>query len=255
MWSGSTDDLDLSTLIASSKDRFVFWAQFLQRAHLRTVAEIGVYRGAFAEAVLRTCDDIERYYMVDPWKHLENWNKPANASDEEFTTIMQDALQRTEFTANRRIVLRGRVSEVIDEIPDRSLDFAYIDGDHTLRGITLDLHLVTPKIKPGGFIGGDDFVQATRQHNPRFEPTLVFPYAVYYAEATGSRIHALDFNQFLIEVPGSQHESVFAFVDHTGRYGSSTVAAALGRGLLDETRRLLRRSARRGRHAVRALNP
>ena len=33
-------------------------------------------------------------------------------------------------------MLRGTTTEVIDRVPDRSVDFAYIDGDHTLRGIT-----------------------------------------------------------------------------------------------------------------------
>ncbi len=96
-------------------------------------------------------------------------------------------------------MLRGRTKEVIDEIPDGSLDFAYIDGDHTLRGITIDLIKLMPKVKEGGLIGGDDFTNTPWQHDIRFEPTLVCPFGIYFAEAMDLPIVALPFNQFLIE--------------------------------------------------------
>ena len=102
--------------------------------------------------------------MIDPWAHLPNWNKPFNVDDLTFEEVYAEALRKTDFAASRRIVLRGRTSAVIDEVPDQSLDFAYIDGDHTLRGITLDLIQVLPKIKDGGLIGGDDFVNKPWQH-------------------------------------------------------------------------------------------
>jgi hypothetical protein len=54
-------------------------------------------------------------------------------------------MKKTEFASAKRVVLRGRTKEVIDDIPDNSLDFAYIDGDHTLRGITVDLIKVFPR--------------------------------------------------------------------------------------------------------------
>ena len=106
-------------------------------------------------------------------------------------------MSRTEAHAAKRVVLRGTVREVIDDLPDEGLDFAYLDGDHTLRGITIDLVSVFPKVRPGGWIGGDDFRPhlATRK---RYEPTLVFPYAVYFAEAVGVRIYALPYRQFLL---------------------------------------------------------
>jgi Methyltransferase domain len=223
-----SEGLDLDQLASGVKDRIGFWTAFLVKTRARSVAEIGVFRGVFAEAVLRSCPDVERYYMVDPWRHLDDWNKPANQSSEAFDDIMAEAMDRTAFAEERRIVLRGRTIEVIEQIPDHDLDFAYIDGDHSLRGATLDLQMVLPKIRPDGWIGGDDFVPTVWQHAERFEPTFVFPYAVYFSEAIRGRIHAVGFNQFLIRVPGTAAE-VPGFVDHTGRYGSITVASALRR--------------------------
>jgi hypothetical protein len=104
---------------------------------------------------------------------------------------------------------------VIDDIEDGSLDFAYIDGDHTLRGITIDLFKVLPKIKDGGLIGGDDFTNTPWQHGIRFEPTLVCPFSVYFAEAFDLPIVALPFEQFLIQ---KRTNASFTFIDTTKSY-------------------------------------
>ena len=104
--------------------------------------ELGVLRGAFAEHVLRQCPGIARYYMLDPWRHLDDWNKPANVAQAAFDDIKAEAMARTQFADERRIVLRGKTVEVIDEISDRTLDIAYVDGDHTLRGPVLFAFLV-----------------------------------------------------------------------------------------------------------------
>jgi len=149
--------------------------------------------------MLRGGEYLDKYYMIDPWRNLDSWDKPANANNETLELLMQRSLEKTAFASGKRVVLRGKTTEVIDQIPDHSLDLAYIDGDHTLKGITIDLIRVFPKIKVGGFIGGDDFSPGDLQHFPEFEPTLVFPFAIYFAEAVSARIYALPYNQFLIE--------------------------------------------------------
>lgn len=155
--------------------------------------------------------------MIDPWAHLPDWNKPMNVDREEFNRVYDEAMQKTAFASAKIVVLRGRTREVIDSIPDGSLDFAYVDGDHTLRGITVDLIKVLPKIKEGGFIGGDDFARDPWQHPARFEPTLVCPFSVFFAEAMHLPIVGLPFDQFLIQ----RHPAAgFTFTDTTGKYGN-----------------------------------
>lgn len=198
-----------------SGGRLDLWIRLLNARRAARVAEIGVYRGDFAAQILRNCGAIEKYYMVDPWRHLSDWKKPANASDEEFERFFSEALSNTDFARAKRVILRGKTTEVLDEIPDGSLDFVYIDGDHTLRGITLDLVCTFPKIRAGGWIGGDDFGTSIWQHPVTFEPTLVFPFAVYFAEAVGARIYALPHSQFLMEKNGNEP---FVFTDLAGGY-------------------------------------
>jgi hypothetical protein len=71
-------DRALPQCIESSASRMGLWAAFATRAGTRDVAEIGVYRGDFAARLLHDCDGISTYYMIEPWRHLDDWNKPAN---------------------------------------------------------------------------------------------------------------------------------------------------------------------------------
>jgi predicted O-methyltransferase YrrM len=216
---------ELRTRAAGAETRADMWVSIVNALRARDVAEIGVYRGDFAARLLRDCPTISRYYMVDPWRHLDDWNKPANRADDVFERFFQEVLEKTRSHEEKRVVLRGRTSEVIDQVPDDGLDFAYIDGDHTLRGITIDLVKVWPKVRQGGFVGGDDFRRSIWQHGERFEPTLVFPFAVFFAEAVGGRAYGLPKSQFLIE----KGKDGYAFVDLTGKYRTTDLRAQLAK--------------------------
>ena len=157
--------------------------------------------------------------MLDPWRRMEDWNKPANVSDEEFRHIYQEAMDRTDFAASRRIILRGTTLEMADQIPDDSLDFAYIDGDHTLRGVTIDLMCIYPKLKQGGILAGDDYSPSIWHHPASFEPTLVCPYAAYFAESQKAPLVIHGHNQFVIIKPFEQG-SHFRVMDMCNGYGS-----------------------------------
>ena len=215
------------TIAEESSSRLDLWATFVRRITARRVTEIGVYRGVFAGHLLEACPSIETYYMIDPWRHLDDWNKPANRDDQTFERIFAEAMERTRMHEARRVVLRDRTTNVIDQIPDRSLDFAYVDADHTLRGITVDLVRVHEKVRPGGWIAGDDFSPDVWQHGIGFEPTLVFPLAVHFAEAIGAPIYGLPYKQFLIEKSPDDGYG-FSFVDLTGKYGTTALLEQLG---------------------------
>jgi Methyltransferase domain len=240
---------ELRALAAAAPSRAELWGRFLAATGPRQAGEIGIFRGEFTAAMLAACGTIERYWMIDPWRHLGDWNKPANTSDELFERIRAEALARTAAWEEKRVVLQGTTTEVIDRVPDASLDFLYVDGDHTLRGIAIDLIAAHRKVRDGGWIGGDDFSASIWQHEARFEPTLVFPFAVHFAEAAGDRIYALPHDQFLIEKLAGRE---FELVDLTGRYGDLGLNRQLRarppqRALARELRRRLRHGVGRAR--------
>lgn len=206
----------LTKYISKSHSRLELWSELIQSIGVKRMAEVGVYRGDFAAEVLRRCECLTKYYMIDPWRHLSDWNKPANQEDTVLSEFFIESMAKTDFAAAKRVVLRGKTTEVIDRIPDGELDFAYIDADHTLKGIAIDLIRMYPKVRDGGLIGGDDFTRSMWQHGTSSEPTLVFPFAVYFAEAVGAKIYALPYSQFCLQKGDG---AKFDFVDLTGGYG------------------------------------
>ena len=183
---------------ANAKDRKSLWQQVFSEIDAKSICEVGVFKGLFAEHILHNCPGIERYYMVDPWRRLSDWNKPSNKDDPEFKEIFEEAMRRTDAFVSKRIVLRDSTLGQSCAIPDGSLDGVYLDGDHTLRGITIDLIHMMPKVRVGGIIGGDDFTKNIWQHGVKYSPTEVFPFAVYFAEAMRLPIVTLPHNQFCI---------------------------------------------------------
>jgi hypothetical protein len=195
------------------------WMDIIRNTGSTQILEIGVYRGEFAAGLLATCNEIRKYYLLDPWRNLLDWNKPANKDDASFNAFLEETRERTEFAADKRVILRGKTTEVIDQLEDGSLDLVYIDGDHTLKGISIDLLSAWKKVRPGGWIGGDDFTPSIWQHSTKYEPSMIFPYAVYFAEAIHSPIYALPYDQFIIHRSGEG----FQFVDTTGKYPNTSV--------------------------------
>jgi hypothetical protein len=83
---------------------------------------------------------------------------------------------------------------------------------------------VWDKVRPSGWLAGDDLSPTIWQHSQDWEPTLVFPFAIYFAEAMGCPVYALPFNQFLIEKdPGKG----FSFTDLTGKYPRTDLLSQL----------------------------
>ena len=53
-------------------------------------------------------------------------------------------------------VITGSV-QAATEYDDASLDFVYIDADHSYESVTADINAWLPKIKSGGYLGGHDW--------------------------------------------------------------------------------------------------
>lgn len=204
--------------IIKSANRYEMWARFINQNKLTHIAEVGVYRGDFAKYILANCPIVKKYYMIDPWRPLANWNKPANHDKTKFESFYKETLEKTEFAKEKRVILNAKTTEIINKINDHSLDFAYIDADHTLKGITIDLISFWDKVKRTGVIVGDDFNNNLFHHGLDFEPTLVFPFALYFAEAKNKKIYGMPYSQFMI----TKEFNGFEFINMSGNDYSNT---------------------------------
>lgn len=119
-----------------------------------TGAEVGVFSGATSARLLRREDLI--LFMVDPWTEFVA-DGVVIATNEEQEKNYKAAQEATEFAKNRRHIVRmdsGMASSCID---DASLDFVFIDGDHSYIAVSADISAWKPKLKHGGLLCGHDY--------------------------------------------------------------------------------------------------
>jgi predicted O-methyltransferase YrrM len=107
-------------------------------------AEIGVKRGDFSAMILAIAKPA-RLHLIDPWFD----------DDELYESV------RRRFDAQIRagtvIIHRATSSDAAAKFEPASLDWIYIDGDHHYEFVKRDLDDYLSKVKPGGFITGDDY--------------------------------------------------------------------------------------------------
>jgi hypothetical protein len=58
---------------------------------------------------------------------------------------------------DRVLILKGDSVPMAENIEDNSIDFVFIDGDHSEEGVSKDIKAYLPKIKKGGFLSGHDW--------------------------------------------------------------------------------------------------
>ncbi len=110
-------------------------------------AEIGVHRGATTQQILIACPKV-RLIAVD------NWSFDPSARAMFFHRIAR--------FANRVTVLQGDSLEMVKKVSDGSLDFVFIDADHSYEAALADIKAWTPKVKEDGIVCGHDY------NHPRF---------------------------------------------------------------------------------------
>lgn len=119
-------------------------------------AEIGVQSGEYSEKLLRA--GIEQLWLVDLWAQQKQYFDIANVHDAGHQRNLRDTLSRMEAFPFRSHILIGMSHEVAVQVPDGSLDFAYLDGNHCLDAVRLDLAAWWPKIRHGGIMCGHDYL-------------------------------------------------------------------------------------------------
>ncbi|MBE3039727.1 MAG: glycosyltransferase [Chloroflexi bacterium] len=126
-------------------------------------AEIGVDRGSLCAYLLRELPGVT-LHLVDTWtappvesSYARSGDTCAQRSQDRRNGDYARAIEVTAFAADRRRIHRCDSVAAANVIPDNSLDFVFIDGDHSHEGVSRDLRAWYPKVRPGGFISGHDW--------------------------------------------------------------------------------------------------
>lgn len=114
----------------------------------KRIAEVGVGHGHFSEFLLEKISSIEKLYAIDPWsdKYLEF------REGSYMSTI--NALEKFK---DRAMILRETSKDASKMFENESLDFVYIDAEHSYGAVINDLEAWYPKIKLGKILAGHDY--------------------------------------------------------------------------------------------------
>ena len=127
--------------------------------------EVGSWMGRstcyMAEQIKQSPKNI-KFYAVDTWD---------GSDEEEHKRIVQELKENNSslfevFQSNLRrcgvednvIPITSTSLEAASQFEDNSIDFVHIDASHDYENVLADIIAWYPKVKPGGFISGDDYV-------------------------------------------------------------------------------------------------
>jgi len=114
-----------------------------------TIAEMGVFDGKsaiFLAHHIKTCGLMVNFYAIDRW-----------LLDEEYNRFNQNVLDCEVGEYINPIRLTSEKAS--KTFPDNYFDFVFIDGSHDYQSVKDDISYWHPKVKIGGILGGDDYVE------------------------------------------------------------------------------------------------
>jgi hypothetical protein len=161
------------------------FAELVRRNLTGCAVEIGVAEGGFSFYLLDcwpgTC------YQVDPWSAMgtDEYNDYNNVAQEEQDRRYNLVCETAKKYNGRAIPVRKYSAMAAMDFEDDFFDFVYIDANHKLEFIRMDLQLWWPKCKPGGMFAGHDYLDGVIKSGD---------YGVKTAVTEFAESHSLDVN-------------------------------------------------------------
>ena len=112
--------------------------------------EVGVYAGEFSETLLQT-SNLHLLISVDPWISVRD--------QKTFDERYKETVERLAPFGSRSLILKESSVKAAASITNESLDFVYIDADHTYSEVSADIEAWWVKLKVGGLLAGHDYAQ------------------------------------------------------------------------------------------------
>lgn len=131
-------------------------AEHFNELGFKTGAEIGVADGRYAEILCQRIPGLT-LFGIDPWAKYEgNWRS------ENYQKVALKRARERLSKYDARLISHTSIGAYVnefgeDQFDDESLDFVFIDGDHTFDNVMLDIILWSRKVKKGGIVAGHDY--------------------------------------------------------------------------------------------------
>lgn len=157
-------------------------------------AEIGVWKGNYSQRILEIVKPM-KLHLIDPYIYQTGFGERLYGGGEaksqhDMDELYQQVVGRFE-TRSNVIFHRNFSDNAVDDFRDAYFDWIYIDGNHYYEYVLNDLEKYFPKIKPGGYLTGDDYYWTSQElHGDR-------PVKRAFEEFTARKKAAIEFARIL----------------------------------------------------------
>lgn len=136
-------------------------------------AEIGVLAGRTSAKLLEAFPAL-LLYMVDPWNGVAT---PDRAGAIGTQASLNLARHHTKQFAGRCVLMQTTSVEAAQRLDDESLDFVFIDADHSYGAVCEDIAAWAPKVRKRGILCGHDYSSVLAGGRPNGVQRAVDEYA------------------------------------------------------------------------------
>ena len=156
-----------------------YFTRLFRDGGFRRGIEVGVADGRFSEHFLKDLKSISNFEwtMVEPFPN-ENLKRRYSPTTGEGTWSKEGLLQGVKHVFHTKMSLDN---SLLDQLPDESYDFIYLDGDHSYNGVKKEIPLFWKKVKKGGVLAGHDYCNYGEKNLPCMGCNAV-PKCIEYTE-------------------------------------------------------------------------
>jgi len=119
-------------------------------------AEIGVAGGDYSEVIMRNNPQLELMLGVDPYLPYKGYKDFRKLGT--FDSLERSAHEKLDRYENYEF--RKALSlDAAKSVADGTLDFVFIDANHSEPYVSQDIEAWTPKVRSGGIVSGHDYAR------------------------------------------------------------------------------------------------
>lgn len=118
--------------------------------------EIGTQDGYNAKVMMLVLP-MKQLFCIDPYEDYVEDMGSYKKTNKVGNNVFENAQSYLGMFGSRVSFYRNYSDSVSNKFEDKSLDFVYIDGNHSQEYVKKDIEFYLPKVKSGGILGGHDF--------------------------------------------------------------------------------------------------
>jgi hypothetical protein len=153
-------------------------AEFLAECGFEWGIEVGVAAGRYSEALMKANPALH-LGGVDPYTPYKGYRDYTRLGT--FDSLEKQAHERLD-KYPRYEFLKMTSMEAVAKVLDESLDFVYIDGNHSEPYVSQDIEAWTTKVRKGGIVAGDDYARIKGSGGEDSSNWAVIPAITKYAK-------------------------------------------------------------------------